>query len=209
MEQGQDPIKLFTLGQVQMRTGEGGGAGGGAGAGEGANPPGGNPGGGSTEGGTGNPPNPAPNPEEGKTFDAAYVSKLRGENAEWRVKSRELEQRIKAFEDEKLTAEQKAKRDLDEATTELTKVKAETRRATLLASAATAGASVPQAILGMIDGDGDPDTEVAKVKKQFPQLFKPAAPGGGADAGAGKGGPTGKTPGDSMNALLRRAAGRQ
>lgn len=212
MLNGQDPnsgvitSRRFNLGEIQMRTGEGGAGDGGAGGAGAGNPPAPNP------NPTPDPTDPNPSPDgdgkgEPKTFSEEYVRKLRDENAQRRIREKELADKVKGYEDEKLTAEQKSKRDLDAANEELTKVRAETRQAHLLAAAASAGATVPKSILGMIDGDGDPETEVGKVKKQFPQLFKPVAPGG-VDSGAGKGPGGGKSPGDTMNSLLRRAAGR-
>jgi hypothetical protein len=71
-------------------------------------------------GGDGTTPTPTPVPEATsetppadapKTFDAAYVEKLRKENAEARIKAKradELEAKVKAYEDEQKTEAEKA-----------------------------------------------------------------------------------------------------
>jgi hypothetical protein len=142
-----------------------------------------------------------------KTFDEAYVKELRDEAAKHRRDKAAVEAKLKAIEDAKLSEDEKRAKRMQELEAENARLLGETRRAAILAAAATAGAIVPEAVVGLVPADAeDVKQAVAAVKREYGDLFrKPVA--GSADAGAGTG-DQGKKPVTDMNMIIRRAAGR-
>lgn len=196
---------------------------------------GGNPGGNSDSGGSsnsgGNPPAgsggtpPAGTPPVGgsgsnsdddddddkKTYDAVYVKQLRQENAQRRKENKELATRLKALEDAQLTEEQKRAKELEDLRKTNAELSKKARLADLQSVAARAGARHPEVVARMVDDDAeDIEKAVAKIKKDYADLFKPAGPSGGGNGGAGNSNTGGdnKTPHQNANDVLRRLAGR-
>lgn len=191
---------------------EGGSQGGtsntGSGAGTGAAPPAGTNTGGGTEGGTPGGSGSANAGGEGgqvKTFSEEYVKELRAEAAKYRTEQVKTAARLKELEDAQLSEQEKLTKRLKELEDTNSSLQAGIRRSSIESAATAAGALVPTAIVGMVPGDAEDVTAaVNAIKKQFPQLFKPAV-GGTADAGGGTSG--GGKPANDMNAILRGAAG--
>jgi hypothetical protein len=208
---GQEPFIVFAADS-------GAGSGGSAAGGDGAGSPG--AGGAADSGGTGEKSggDDAPGGQKagdaggtggatGKTFDEAYVKELRDEAAKHRRDKAAVEAKLKAIEDAKLSEDEKRAKRMQELEAENARLLGETRRAAILAAAATAGAIVPEAVVGLVPADAeDVKQAVAAVKREYGDLFrKPVA--GSADAGAGTG-DQGKKPVTDMNTIIRRAAGR-
>lgn len=188
--------------------GETGGDGGAGGTGGGAPPAGGNidP----AAGGGGAPPagDPPPADDKDEKFDKEYVGKLRAEAAKYRTEHQKTAARLKELEDAQLSDTEKRDKRLAELELENRKLQVESRNSSILALAAAAGATVPQAIVGLVPTDAENlQTTIASLKKQFPDLFRKSAPGGTADAGGGRSDDSGK-PKAGMNEFLRRSAGR-
>lgn len=145
-----------------------------------------------------------PAPEKGKTFDEEYVVKLRQENASRRAREKELEAQLKAHEDAKLSDEQKRAKELQEVRDELNHLRHKARMGEVIDAAVRAGASKPAAVAKLVDdGDDDLDAAIAKLKKELPELFRPAVTG---SADGGSKGKVGTEKG--MSELLRDAFGR-
>ena len=204
---GQEPFIAFSA--------DGAGGGGSGAAGDGAGSPAGGEGsvgagksgdeGGATggqrkadDGGTGD--------AKGRMFDESYVKELRDEAAKHRREKAEIEKRLKALEDEKLSDTEKREKRLKELEADNARLVGETRRSAILAQAAAAGAIVPEAIVGLVPADAeDVKAAVAALKREYADLFrKPSA--GSADAGAG--GDKGKKDTYSVSDAIRRATGR-
>lgn len=140
---------------------------------------------------------------DGKTFDASYVKSLRDEAAKARREKKDLETRLKALEDEKLTDSEKRERDLKEAQARAEAAEQRAHQAEVRAVAAEAGAVNPNQVARLIDPDvTDVSKAVAALKRSDPYLFtRPGA--GSADGGAG-----GAPRGGNVNDAIRRMAGR-
>lgn len=103
-------------------------------------------------GGAGTPPKPNEPPKGPETFSREYVSELRAENASWRNKHREAEERAKAAEEAKKAAEEAANGKIAEAASAADK---RILMAELKASALKAG---------MVDLDGLKLADLSGVK---------------------------------------------
>lgn len=206
---GQEPTLFFRA--------DGGGNSGGSNAGDGAgSSSGGGTGesGGDKSGGDGGAPGGqqkagdggSGDAKGGKQQDEGYIKELRAESAGYRTQLREVQAKLKALEDEKLSDSEKQAKRLKELEAENSRLAGESRRTAILAQAASAKAIVPEAIVGLVPADAeDIKKAVAEVKREHPGLFeKPSA--GSADAGAGNGNQ--KAPTD-MDTIIRRAAGRR
>lgn len=130
-----------------------------AGGGDGGTPPAGDP---------AEPPKADPPAEQPKTFDAAYVEKLRKEAAEARVKAKradELEAKVKAFEDaQKSEAEKVAERLADSE-----KRAEQAERALLRRQAADAAGLAPEFADRLT---GSTAEELAEDAQKFSELVK-------------------------------------
>jgi hypothetical protein len=191
---------------------KGGEAGSGGGTGEGA--PAGGTGNDPAAGGGGNPDPLAgggapPANDKDEKFDKEYVQKLRAEAAKYRTEHQKTSARLKELEDAQLSDTEKKDKRLAELEAQNLKLQVESRNSSILALAAAAGATVPQALVGLVPLDAENlQAAIGALKKQFPDLFRKASPGGTADAGGGKSDDNGK-PKAGMNEFLRRSAGRQ
>ncbi len=130
---------------------------------------------------------------EADKFDAAYVKRLREEAAGHRTKVKELEDKVRGFETEKLTESEKLKLAATEAEARAAKadarLKANSTRFEVMLQAGQMGCIDPEAAFRLIDqasitfdGDGNP-TNVGDVLKGLeqskPYLFaKPQAGSG-------------------------------
>jgi hypothetical protein len=171
----------------------------------------GNPAGTGTGAGTGSPTGAGvgSSTDTGKveTFDAEYVKGLRAEAAKHRTEAVAHAKRVKELEDAQLSDTEKKDKKLAELIERNTQLEATTRKQSILVLATAAGATVPEAIVGLVPTDAeDIAGTVTALKKQFPDLFKKASPGGTADAGGGR--TDGSKPKGGMNEFLRRSAGR-
>lgn len=157
----------------------------------------------------------------GMTLEQALsaLSEARKEAASHRTKLREAEGRIKTFEDEKLSEQEKKDKAAKEAADRADRAETELRKLRLEAglerAAAKAGITDTEAALRLLDpskldldDDGRPKNAEDVLKamlKDRPWLSGAAAqtrrPSADAGAGRGQGGTT------DMNAILRRAAG--
>ncbi len=161
----------------------------------------------------GQDPNPAPqNPTGGqdpkpveqtggKSYDEEYVKGLRSEAAGYRTQLRELQDKVKAFEDKDKSELQKAADALKASATEKEQLQAKLRENEIALAAVKHNAIHPEVVARMVPADAQNiDNAITDLKKQYPALFKKV---GGADGGAGD------ESGDdfNMNHLLRRAAG--
>jgi hypothetical protein len=216
MQRGQDPFtRLSPFARFRREGGEGGqtGSGGGStgsGSGSGGGAPGGQPGGAGSPPAGGAPPAAPPAPAGGgdRTYTAAEMKAVREEAAANRVALKTAQEELDKAKKAQMTEEERKATELKEAQAKVTELTFAARNSDILAKAAVAGASVPQAIVGLVPVDAvDLDAAIAGLKTQFPQLFT-ARPGGSADGGGGSG--TGGTPpAMTMNQIIRRASGRQ
>lgn len=192
-------------------TGSTGGSGGGSGSTGGApggQASGGGSGAGAGSGGTGS--GTADPPAGGgtrQTFTAEDMAAVRAEAAASRVNLKAAKEEVEKLKAATLSEEERKTKALADAQAEVGRLTAESRSSSILARAAMAGATVPQAIVGLVPADAqDVDAAVLALKVQYPSLFT-ARPGGNADGGGGTGG-DGNAPKMGMNEIIRRAAGR-
>jgi hypothetical protein len=135
----------------------------------------------------------------GKTYDEAYVKKLRDEAASRRTRERELEARLKELESKDLSAQEKAERERDAAVAEAaaatTKAQAALLKAEVTATAARLGAVDVDVVRTLVaaditfNDDGDPvgvEEAVTALLETKPYL-KGQAGGTGTGSGAGAG----------------------
>lgn len=219
MQRGQDPFTRLSPFARFRREGEPGGqpgAGGGStggGSGSGGGAPGGQPGGTGAPPAGGAPPvaPPAGGPPAAggeRTYTAAEMKAVRDEAAANRVALKAAQDELDKAKKAQMTEEERKAADLAAAQAEVARLQGVARSSDILAKAAVAGASVPQAIVGLIPADAvDLDAAIAGLKTQYPQLFT-ARPGGSADGGGGNSG-GGTPPAMTMNQIIRRASGRQ
>lgn len=154
--------------------------------------------------------------EARETLSLEEAKKLRTEAQSLRKQIRDLEAKNQAHEQSKLSAEER----LQARIKELEKTEAEARerlrdltiRGSLTDAGAKVGAIRPAVLYRLVDTDDlvfaddgslkNADLLVGNLKRQYPELFR--SPAGSADAGSG-GAPA--TPGASMDAYIRKAAG--
>lgn len=180
-----------TGGQSNGGSGDGEGGGGGSGS----EPPGGSGGG------------------QPKTYNEDYVKGLRKEAGDARAKAKDLETRLKALEDEKLSDTEKKDRELQDLRKQTVELAAKARAADIKEAAITAGATRPGLVAKLVPDDLDIadsdklEAALKKIKTEYPELFTKSGNGanGSADGGAGGGG----TAKPSMNDWIRQAAGRR
>lgn len=170
-----------------------GGAGGGSGSGAGDG--GGSGAGGQGDGSAGDKP---------KTYDEAYVSGLRRENADHRTKLRDTEKRLKELEDAQLSDAQKLQKRAEDGEKTVTTLRTRVAKAEVKVAAVGAKIIDPDAAYQLIkdqiefDADGEPKNVPAlleQLAKDKPYLVgdgrsvdDPSSPGapGNRRAGAGK-----------------------
>ena len=136
-----------------------------------------------------------------ETISLAEARKLRREN-------QSLRRQVDESEKAKMTDLEKAQSERDAAAKERDEFRQENRRLQAMQALTDAGARHPELLVAQIPDDALEDDAsrkawVADRKKQYPDLFRAAAPS--VDAGA-----KGETPnsGGDMNSLIRRATGR-
>jgi hypothetical protein len=129
--------------------------------------------------------------QEPKTFDTEYVKKLRAEAARYRKERNELEAKVKAFEQERMTKEEQAAqklKELEEREKALTeRMRSSNLRAAIMTAGAGKLASVDAAMKLLdantieFDEDNNPvgvEAAVAKLLKEYPFLGVQMPPSG-------------------------------
>ena len=129
--------------------------------------------------------------QESKVFDAEYVKKLRAEAARYRKERNELEARVKAFEQERMTKEEQAAqklKELEEREKALTeRMRSSNLRAAIMTAGAGKLASVDAAMKLLdastieFDEDNNPvgvEAAVAQLLKDYPFLGVQMPPSG-------------------------------
>lgn len=140
-------------------------------------------------------PEEAPSEEQPKTFDADYVKTLRGENAQWRIKAQQAEERAQELEDAQ-------KSELEKAQTKAARLeqKAAEAESSLLRFEIAAEKKVPAEALDLLTGStreeleakADRLLELVKAKESGTPEF---------DGGAREPAPSPKTPEQEHNEL--------
>ncbi len=161
-----------------------------------------------------------PEPQEGEErFDAQYVRDLRKEAAGYRARLRELESKLKADEDAKLSEQEKLQKrlkELEQLTESQEKaLRAATTEYEVKLAAARLGIVDPEAawkLLNVSDLEFDESGKPKNLENALKELIKnkPYLAGTVArNAGAGSGSRSPDNAPISMNEAIRRAAGRQ
>jgi hypothetical protein len=156
------------------------------------------------EGATPDAPAPtadAPPQGEPKAFDAEYVKTLRGENAQWRIKAQQAEERAQELEDAQKSELEKAQ----------TKAQREAERAAeaqakLLRFEVAAEKQVPAEALDLLTGTTRDELE-AKADKLLELVKSKAQAAQDFDGGAREPAPEPKTPEAAHNDFLLKVFG--
>lgn len=140
-----------------------------------------------------------------RVFDAEYVGRLRAENAAHRTKLRELEEKVKTFETERLSEAEKLQKRAEEAEKRAQeaerRVRERTIRAEVRLAAVAAGIVDPEAAYRLLDLDQvalNDDGEPTNIDKLVAQLLKDKPYLGGRSAQSGPAG----NPGSGRPAVL-------
>lgn len=102
----------------------------------------------------------------------AEVERLRRENAERRVKGRELEDKLKTLENEKLTAEERARKEAADALEAAKAERVEARKILVEAKAERLGFHDPGVALQLIGDTADIETALQDLAAKSPYLVK-------------------------------------
>lgn len=142
-----------------------------------------------------------------RTYDAAYVRRLRQENAQRRTTERELRDKLKAAEQAKLSEEERKDARLRELEEENTKLRQQAHRGVVERLALKAGARHPEVVANLVGAEVVDEKDIKgalkDIKTDYPDLFGERVPP--ADGGAGGNGRTAP----NMNDFIRAAAGRR
>ena len=150
-----------------------------------------------------------------QSFSADYVKKLRAEAAAQRQRAREIADRLKKLEDEKLSETERQQRRAQELEAENALLLSRVRLSDLTEAALENGANAryASAIARLLPAELNTDDEtkvvaaIERLKGTYPDMFrKERADAGNGDAGAGR---SSKPPASDMNSILRQAAGRR
>jgi hypothetical protein len=123
------------------------------------------------------PTTPEPTGQEPKTFDAAYVQRLRNEAAESRKARQELEARLKTIEDANLSETERTKKRADEAEARASKLEKDLMRTKIAVKH-----GLPEVLAERLMGDDE--TAMDADAKVLAKLMTPAASSGSATNGA-------------------------
>lgn len=158
--------------------------------------------------------------QQTRTYDEAYVKKLRDEAAANRKAAKDNADKLKKLEDSKLSDDEKLKKELEGFRGLVPTLQGQLREMQVREAAATHGAVYPKVIAPLIPSDLDFNDDAAVkaafegLRQEYPTLFRRTRGGNGTGQdqvpGSGDGGAgTGRTPAGGMNEFIRRAAGRQ
>lgn len=142
-----------------------------------------------------------PEGEQPKTFDADYVKTLRGENAQWRIKAQQAEERAQELEDAQ-------KSELEKAQTKAQRLeqKATEAESRLLRFEVAAQKQIPAEALELLTGSSREELE-ARADKLL-DLIKAKGPGAPEfDGGAREPAPEPKSPAQEHNDVILKLAG--
>jgi hypothetical protein len=141
--------------------------------------------------------------EEPRTFDEAYVKKLRDEAAEQRTKTKALEAKVKEFEDRDKSETERLTERLQGAET-----RAETAEAKVLRFEIAADRGLELKAAEFLSGSNREEIEAKadELSQMLADRNKTKTPG--FDAGARQTPPTQKEPGEAHNDFLLQAMGR-
>lgn len=142
--------------------------------------------------------------QEPRTFDAAYVVRLRNEAAKYRTEFDAVKQKLDTLESQSLTETQKIQRERDQLAKERDDLLKEQHVNKAMAAAARAGARYPDAVAVLVSNDTkDYEAAIKEVRRKYPDMFRQSS---GADGGAGGDNNNGNL---SMNDLIRQRVGRR
>lgn len=144
-----------------------------------------------------------------ESFDAAYVKKLRQENAGWRTRAQAAEAKVSEFEKSQLSESEKAQARVAEQDVRIAELEQQVRRSNLehQVMAAAPKFGIDAAVVGLLDLDRlevAEDGTIANLDDVLRDLVKAVQP-----RGSGGGGARPQEPATSMNDLIRQAAGRR